>query len=499
MVVLKKIFNYLICFVLLTVSQNSRSETMTVTRESSTNTNLPLTISPDGVFMRNGVAYYGIGINYFNAFYRTIINNNDKSYIAGLRYLSDNKIPFVRFSINGFWPNELKLYRDNKALYFSLLDEFVRCAENYNVGLIPSLFWFYAAVPDLVGEHMNQWANPNSKTIAFMRTYTTEVVSRYKDSPAIWGWEFGNEVNAYCDLLDQAINFLPKVSVSQGTPATRNIEDAFTTKILQAALNEFATVVKQNDPNRAIFSGNSISATNAYHRYKYGTWDLDSSSDYTSLINAQNPVSLGALTLHLYPHQENLYFSDFTPKATLTQIIQESMRSSKELKRPLFLGEFGSPKTLGPTSEAIKFQELLTAIIDNKVQLSALWVFDFSYQDADWNITQDNSRKYQLDAIIAANSQFILSANNPALNDNKLPCSVYPNRTKDVIYLKISNLSDSELIICKLFDIQGRLLYEKKIESEITNINLGKLPSSIYLLKIISKTEEVRTFKIIKE
>ncbi len=493
-------FKFLLCFVFLIVSFNSNSETKVVASASSTSIAVPLTISADGLFMRGNKPFQGIGINYFNAFNRTIGNNNDKSYTTGLKYLGDNKIPFIRFSVNGFWANDLKLYRDYKTLYFTLLDEFVKSAENNNVGLIPSLFWFYASVPDLVGEHINQWGNPNSKTIAFMRTYTADLVSRYKNSPAIWGWEFGNEVNAYCDLLDQAINFLPKVSVIQGTPKSRTIEDAMTTNILQVALNEFAAAVRQIDPDRPIFSGNSTPGANMYHRYKFGNWTIDSSADFTSLINTQNPISLGTLGLHLYPYQENTLFSDFIPRATLTQVIQEAMRSSKELKRPFFLGEFGSPKTLGTVTEAAKFQELLSAVIDKKVQLSALWVYDFSPQDADWNITQTNSRKYQLEAIINANKQFLVSGISE-LNGKTLNSSIYPNPTKDVFQLKVDNtvLLNTQSISYQIIDMQGRLIEKKKIEVELTDIIVSNLPSSIYFLKIIQKNKEVKILKIIKQ
>lgn len=363
-----------------------------------------LQVSSDGIFMHNGKPYYGMGVNYFNAFYRTITNSADKSYKEGLKFLGENKIPFIRFSANGFWANELKLYQTNKTRYFALLDEFVKTAEENNVGLVPSLFWFYASVPDLMGEHLNQWANPNSKTIDFMRTYTAEMVSRYKDSPAIWAWEFGNEVNSYVDLLNQSINYLPKVNVAGGTPAQRTSEDIFTTDILRFAINEFIAVVRKYDPDRPIFSGNAMPSPNMYHRYKYQNWLQDSSTDYTALLDVQNPVGLGTLTIHPYPDQELKYFSD--KKAGLSQIIQESMRSAKELKRALFVGEFGSPKTLGTEKESEKFYELFNAIADNKVQLSALWVFDFSSQDADWNVTSTNGRKYQLDEVIKINNRF---------------------------------------------------------------------------------------------
>ncbi|MDD5053129.1 MAG: cellulase family glycosylhydrolase [Sulfuricurvum sp.] len=389
------------------ISFNCKSETKAATIISSTSISGTLTVSADGVFMRNGKPYRGIGVNYFNAFTRTIANQNDKSYSDGFKYLSDNKIPFVRFATNGFWPNDLKLYQTNKTRYFVLLDEFVKTAEKYNVGLIPDLFWFIGTVPDLVGEHINQWGNPNSKTIAFMRTYTREIVSRYKDSPAIWGWEFGNEYNSFADYLEQSIKYLPKVAPTNGTPSSRTLEDATTTDTFASAMKEFTKTVRQYDPDRPIFSGNAFPAPYKYHAYKFKNWIKDSSTDFTTLLGLQNPSVLGTLTIHPYPYHEFTHFSDF--KASLAQMIQESMRSSKELKQALFVGEFGAPKTLGATLEVQKFQDLLNAIIDNKVQLSALWVFDLSSQDATENVTPTNSRKYMLDAIIKANADFRFS------------------------------------------------------------------------------------------
>ena len=67
------------------------------------------------------------------------------------------------------------------------------------MSIVPSFFWHTACLPDLVGEPRNQWGNPDSKTIAFMRQYTRDVVSRYANSPAIWIWEFGNEYDLAAD------------------------------------------------------------------------------------------------------------------------------------------------------------------------------------------------------------------------------------------------------------------------------------------------------------
>ncbi len=156
--------------------------------------------SRDGMLLKDGVPYRGIGVNYFDAFARTLREPNDTSYDEGFRVLAQHGIPFARFMCTGYWPAEMKLYRQDKARYFKLLDGVVRSAEKHRVGLIPSLFWYMPMVPDLVGEPCDQWSNPQSKTHEFMRTYVREVVTRYRNSPAIWGWEFGNEYNLDADL-----------------------------------------------------------------------------------------------------------------------------------------------------------------------------------------------------------------------------------------------------------------------------------------------------------
>ena len=87
------------------------------------------------------------------------------------RTLEAKGIPLARFCATGFWPKDMALYRDDPAEYFRRLDGVVHSAEKHGVGLVPSLFWFYSCVPDLVGEPMDQWANPQSKTQAWMRQY----------------------------------------------------------------------------------------------------------------------------------------------------------------------------------------------------------------------------------------------------------------------------------------------------------------------------------------
>ena len=128
-----------------------------------------LSNGPNATVLRSGKPYRGIGINYFDCFLRTLKKGDDTSYDAGFATLAAKGIPFARFCATGFWPSDMKLYQTNRAEYFRRLDGVVKSAEKHGIGLVPSLFWFFACVPDLVGEPMDQWANPQSKTQAWMR------------------------------------------------------------------------------------------------------------------------------------------------------------------------------------------------------------------------------------------------------------------------------------------------------------------------------------------
>ena len=65
------------------------------------------------------------------------------------------------------------------------MDLLVKTCEENNIGIIADLFWTKFSVSDVVGESVNQIGNPASKTMEYARKYVRDVVSRYKDSPAI--------------------------------------------------------------------------------------------------------------------------------------------------------------------------------------------------------------------------------------------------------------------------------------------------------------------------
>ena len=117
---------------------------------------LGLTAGAGGTLLLRGQPYRGIGVNYFDCFSRTLADAEHRSYEAGFAALARLGIPFCRFSACPFWPAQYKLYQEDRAEYFARMDRVVRAAERHGIGLIPSLFWYSAAVPDIVGEPRDQ-------------------------------------------------------------------------------------------------------------------------------------------------------------------------------------------------------------------------------------------------------------------------------------------------------------------------------------------------------
>ncbi|MEX0886006.1 MAG: cellulase family glycosylhydrolase [Phycisphaeraceae bacterium] len=345
----------------------------------------------EGELLLAGEPFRGIGVNYFDAFYRVLMDADDTSYDEGFATLAAMDIPFVRFMAAGFWPVHMRLYVDDREEYFRRLDAVVASAEAHGIGLIPSLFWHHACVPDLVGEPVSAWGDADSETRAFMARYTRDVVERYRDSPAIWAWEFGNEYNLPADLPN-AERMRPQVQPSLGTPAHRSEADDLTQAMVRSAKRAFARVVREIDGERMISSGDAGPRRYAWHNKVEGTWDADSPAQSAAMWAADNPDPIDTLTARDYAHHSD------KPGWTI------ALDAGRALDKPVFVGEFGMRGEAFTNEQRQQFHEML-ARIEREVVIAALWVYDFDHQDGEWNITADNARAWQLEAVAEANAR----------------------------------------------------------------------------------------------
>jgi hypothetical protein len=86
-------------------------------------------------------------------------------------------------------------------------------------------------------------------------------------------------------------------------------------------------------------------------------------------------------------------------------------------------------------------------------------------------------------------------------SDITITPGVYPNPVKNSLTLR---LADAQQIVeamelsYYLYDIQGRLLREQKITSEVTIVSMEELVNDVYLICIKRNDSVIKTFKIFK-
>jgi hypothetical protein len=363
-----------------------------------------LTVALDGTLLRDGRPYRGVGANYFDLLLRVLSDPANTSSLDGLRRLGAAEIPFVRFAV-AYDRRQWRTFFDDRAEFFRCFDLVVRTAERADVGLIPSFFWCFMDFPDLAGEPRDQWGNPGSRTCDLMRQVVGEIVERYKHSPAIWAWEFGNEPNLMADL--------PNAAQFRKPGGTEH--DDLTARAMVVMLAEFAKEVRRHDPHRPIIAGHSHPRPAAWHNTTEKSWKSDRRQQTLEILHRDNPAPLDTIAIHLYgdPATVKELAAWATDHADYARAVHHLAQA---LKRPLFVGEFGLATKEYPAATRAGFEYLLAAMEAAEVDLAAFWVFDLKDQDKTWNVTFENDRAYMLKATAEANHRWNRAARRKGRN-----------------------------------------------------------------------------------
>jgi len=237
-----------------------------------------------------------------------------------------------------------------------------------------------------------------------MRRFVGDVVERYKNSSALWAWEFGNEPNLAMDLPNAA----------QFRPAGGGAGDDLNSAQVLSAVSEFAREVRRHDATRPMFSGNSHPRSAAWHNTKERSWTVDTKEQFREILSRDNPDPLNTITVHLYgnvPVQKDMgaWAADRVDWLATVQGL------ARQARKPLFVGEFGLPgKGDGPETQAT-FKELLAQMEQARVPIAAFWVFDFGPQSDDWSVQFDNSRSFMIRLAADANRRWSQAAKAEAV------------------------------------------------------------------------------------
>ncbi len=356
----------------------------------------------DGKLIKDEAPLRAFGVNYCDLFQELIADGDDDRTLRGLRFLGEKKIPFVRFWACGFWPSDWDLYFADKPEWFRRMDLVVKTAEEAGVGLIPSLFWRTQTYPDLFDEFQQDWGDPASKTRQFMRNYVEEVVSRYRESPAIWGWEFANEVNLGCDLPN-GMNFLGQVIPLLKVDLAKDERNLMTYEIAEKVFVAFAEEVRKHDPYRFVTTGNSEPRWCSWHNRTEKSWGRDTREQAAEVFRWMNPPPINVVSAHFYPSMTGE--PSYAGATGIKPVLATLKELSAELGQPLFVGEFAASASEedGLTIDQFRTHQaaILDAMLETGVDLAAYWVFDYTRDRKGPGLVRaDNEYSFVLDQII---------------------------------------------------------------------------------------------------
>lgn len=110
-----------------------------------------------------------------------------------------------------------------------------------------------------------------------------------------------------------------------------------------------------------------------------------------------------------------------------------------------------------------------------------------TYKSINGSISQGVQQPYEISVITAIENA----------KDINLLVSVYPNPASDYLTLEVNEFNLSNLSF-RLYDINGKLLQSGQITGIQTRIVMSNLIPSGYFVKVLQRSREVKTFKIIK-
>ncbi|WP_251546627.1 cellulase family glycosylhydrolase [Pumilibacter intestinalis] len=344
----------------------------------------------DGEMYHDGKPFHGLGVNYYSMFNYCFSNKwSTEVPCAALEKLAEYDVKVIRFSCEP--PSSLGAakwdwYFQRKERYYETLDTIVKKAEEVGIGLLVEFFGDLHNISNYFEEPMGESVrDENSQSSQFRHDYVKEVVTRYKDSPAIYGWEFGNEL-AWETLLPDGY---------------RKTEDMRLNEV-NLLYSRFAETVKEYDSyNRIVGNGDQSLRNHAYNSTYHNTFDVDTLAQHREILSKLNPDGMDAMCMHRYA--DGAKIKDFPEKLntidgkpynllgedgkqfklyeTWTEYLTYMKDESKRMGKTCYLGESGW--LYADSQEKQTYEDALSAIegiakaaYDTDYPLILFWNYD---------------------------------------------------------------------------------------------------------------------------
>jgi len=296
----------------------------------------------DSTFQLNGKPFFFAGTNSYWAQYTTNLADTAAIFARANQVgnnvirtwgFNDANVTFVpgglpNYSQSNSLPGQIvfQWFENGKATVntgatgLQHMDKFVALAEQHNIKLIVTLTnnWADFGGMDVytinLGGKFHDDFYTNPKIVATFKNYVKAMVTRYKNSPAIFAWELANEPRC-------------------GADATRNLPQSpsgCTTTTLTSWANDISTFIKSLDRNHLVTLGdegwfNEANTTDF-------AYDGSNGIDFVANLKLEN-LDFG--TFHLYP--------DWWSKTVdwATQYVEDHLTAMRNAKKPVLMEEYG--------------------------------------------------------------------------------------------------------------------------------------------------------------
>lgn len=335
------------------------------------------TVKPTGLtvknaqLMKDNKPFYGAGVNFYDMFTNGFHRKWDlqRSYDA-LEVLKEYDCKVIRFSTLPFYEVDMGYYTEAEETYWSKLDTLIKKCEELEIGLIPSMFWTFSCFDYYNEPYHDAINNPESQGMQFIKDYTLKFVNRYKESPAIWGWEFSNEKVLSSDLIGK-----------------ESANDYFTCDDLKTVYSFWAQIVYDNDPyKRVISTGDTNPRMTQYNQWKYGSYKTDSSEEHEEVMKTINPGKINTVTQHQYSsgaYDPQDATAPLFGNNTWKKFFQYLIDMSTQLDKACYVGEVGYTcnKTFdwsNVTKQNLQdcYSAVKEAVLETNMQLVLFWNYD---------------------------------------------------------------------------------------------------------------------------
>lgn len=354
-------------------------------------------VRADGAgLVRDGVPFRAAGFNKPDLFSALLTDGAEgrEASIAAIDDAAQSGVRFLRFWASAFWPKDMKLYFEDPAAYWALMDDVFARARERGVMLVPSVFWLKFLWSDLCDEPLGAIVDPKSKTYAAMRTFATELVSRYKDDANVLMWELGNEYFLAADLNAGDRPTAHGAGARHlGTRPVRTIEDSLTTAMLRSFYSSMAAHIRSNAPNHLITGGDAgprPTSVSLREKFPKAVWTEDSLRDHLASLLAANPAPLDVISIHHYgntegsfpPGEKPAHIGGFSVRGP--EFLTAMARAAFAARTPLFAGEIGQRNpVLRDEPDGIALRAMIDLLEAEGADLIAIWVWHFPQHEID--------------------------------------------------------------------------------------------------------------------